>query len=326
MLFKDKNILINGGLGFIGSNLAHECLKQGAKVTILDIHDKSLNSNIYNIEDIKNSITLLKGDIRIFDDISNAVKNQDIIFNCAGQTSHPISISDPQLDIDINCKGTINVLEAVRKFNDKARVIYIGTSTQVGKMHYSPVNEEHPEFPRDIYSANKTVAEKYNLIYNYIYGLNTTVIRSSNLFGPRAAIHSPDYGFMNYFIGLALKNKEVTIYGEGRQKRTVTFISDLIDAILKATQSERCIGETLFATGDLRYSVKQIAEIIVNIIGTGKVKHIDWPELRKKVEVGDAIIDNSKIKKLLDWEPKYDLSLGIIETKNFYKDRLHKYI
>ena len=100
----------------------------------------------------------------------------------------------------------------------------------------------------------------------------------------------------------------------------------MIDAILKATQSERCIGETLFATGDLRYSVKQIAEIIVNIIGTGKVKHIDWPELRKKVEVGDAIIDNSKIKKLLDWEPKYDLSLGIIETKNFYKDRLHKYI
>jgi len=324
--FKDKKVLITGGLGFIGSNLAHEFIKLGSKVTVFDIHNPSLNSNIFNVHEIRDWIKIIKGDIRNFEELNQAVKDQDIILNCAGQTSHPRSIKDPQLDVDINCKGTINVLEAVRRNNDKARIIYVGSTTQIGKSQYTPVDEKHPEFPRDIYSANKTVAEKYNLIYNYIHGLNTTVLRSSNCFGPRAAIHSPDFGFMNYFIGLALQNKALTVYGEGRQRRVVTYIKDLTDAILKSVDSKKTIGKTLFAVGDLRYSVKQIADIIVNIFGSGSVGSIEWPEERKKIEIGDTEISNNEIKRIIDWHPKYDLSLGLIETKNFYKDRLSNYI
>jgi UDP-glucose 4-epimerase len=324
---KEKNILILGGLGFVGSNLAHKCVNLGSNVTIFDPIEPSLNSNLTNIEEIQDKVKLIKGDIRNFPQIKEAVLNQDIVFNCAGQTSHPKSMRNPHLDIDINCKGTINVLESLRRYNDKAKVVYVGSTTQVGKNIYAPADENHPEFPRDIYSANKSVAEKYNLIYNYIYGIKTVVLRASNSFGPRAPLHSSDIGFMNYFIGLALQNKELTLYGEGTQKRTVTFIKDLVNAIILATYPKDIHGETFFAVGDLTYTVKQIAEIIVKIFGSGKVTHIPWPEERQKMEVGDSEISNKRIKNSLEWEPKYDISMGLMETKAYYnKDKLKKYI
>lgn len=326
MELKGKKILITGGLGFIGSNLAHKCLEMGAKVTVFDCLDPRSGGNLYNIHDIKDSVELCYQDILNFDLLSLAIINKDIVFNCAASTSHPFSMREPWIDMDVNSKGVINLLEAIRRFNKDARLVHIGTSTQLGKLHYQPADESHPEFPTDIYSANKSVSEKYALIYAKAYQLRTTVIRLSNVFGPRAAIHSPEFTFNNYFIGLALQGKDITVFGEGNQSRNVLYIDDAITALIRTSLTEHINGETFFAVGDRHYSVAQIAETTVQYIGSGKVKFVEWPKSRKSTEIGDAIISNKKIKEVMEWTPLYDLEEGLIKTKAYYETCLERYL
>jgi len=323
---RDQRVLITGGLGFIGSNLAHKCLEMGAEVTIFDCLDPRSGGNLYNIHDIQDSIELCYHDILNFDQVSQHIINKDIIFNCAASTSHPFSMKEPWIDLDVNSRGVINLLEAIRRFKRDVKFIHLGTSTQLGKLQYQPADENHPEFPTDIYSANKSVSEKYVLIYSNAYQMRATVLRLSNVFGPRACIHSPEFTFNNYFIGLALQGKDITVFGEGKQKRNVIYVEDAIEALIQASQTDRINGETLFAVGDQHYTVAQIAEATVKYIGSGRVKLVEWPKGRKSVEVGDAIISNQKIKKLLNWTPKTDLKSGLIKTKAYYETCLEEYL
>ncbi len=323
---KGQKILITGGLGFIGSNLAHKCLRLGAEVTIYDCLDPHSGGNLYNIHDIQDSIELCYQDILNFDQLSQYVTNKDIIFNCAASTSHPFSMREPWIDLDVNSRGVINLLEAIRRFNRNVRFIHLGTSTQLGKLQYQPADEKHPEFPTDIYSANKSVSEKYVLIYANAYEIQATVVRLSNVFGPRATIHSPEFTFNNYFIGLALQNKDITVFGQGDQKRNVIYIDDVVEALILTSQTKGIGAETLFAVGDHHYSVAEIAQETVKHLGSGNVKFVEWPKDRKSVEIGDAIISNQKIKKLLKWVPRCDLKDGLIKTKKYYKNCLDKYL
>lgn len=321
-----QKILITGGLGFIGSNLAHACLELGAEVTVFDCLDPHSGGNLYNIHDIQHSMELCFYDILNFGHVSQHVINKDIIFNCAASTSHPFSMQEPWIDLDVNSRGVINLLEAIRRFNREVKLIHLGTSTQLGRLQYQPADEKHPEFPTDIYSANKSVSEKYVLIYANAYQLRAAVVRLSNVFGPRASIHSPEFTFNNYFIGLALQGKDITVFGEGDQKRNVIYVDDAISALILASQTSSVDQETLFAVGDQHYSVAQIAEATVQYIGSGKVKFVEWPKSRKSIEVGDAIISNQKIKNLLQWTPQYDLQIGLMKTKAYYAACLEKYI
>jgi len=328
---KGKNVLITGGCGFLGSNIAHALANTGANITIFDImqpdvHENDVYHNIANVEEIKDKVRLVKGDIRDFEAVCDEVKGKDIIFHCAGHTSHPQSLRNPHLNLDINCKGSLNLLEAARRFNDKARIVYVATSTQIGAKKKDVIDEDHSEFPRDIYSANKMAAEKYHLIYNYIHKIPTIVLRAGNTYGPRAAIHSPNFGFINYFIGLALKGKDLTIYGEGQQKRSVTFVDDITDAILRAAIKKEVVGETMFITRENSYTIKEIAEAIVEVFGNGKIKSIPWPDERKAMEVGDVMISNKKSRESLGWIPKTELKDGLKKTKEYYEPRIGKYL
>ncbi|ETR69384.1 MAG: UDP-glucose 4-epimerase, partial [Candidatus Magnetoglobus multicellularis str. Araruama] len=253
-----KRIIIAGGLGFIGSNLAHQCLKLGADVTIYDCLDPHSGGNLYNVNSIKNDISLCYMDILNFDQLASQIANKDYFINCAASTSHPFSMREPWIDLDVNSRGVINILEAIRRFNPEVKMIHLGSSTQIGKLAYSPADEKHPEFPTDIYSANKSVSEKYVLIYASAYGLRTSVIRLSNVYGPRASIHSPDFTFINYFIGQALQNKTITVFGKGLQKRNVIYIDDVISAIFKALASDKTDGHALFVVADDHFSVADI--------------------------------------------------------------------
>ncbi len=322
---KGQKVLITGGLGFIGSNLAHRCIESGAEVTVYDCLDPNSGGNIYNIQDIQDSVELIKGNILNNDDICEHVKNKDIIFNCAASTSHPFSMRNPMLDLDVNSKGVLNLLEAVRNFNPTAKLIHIGTTTQLGKSHYSPADEHHPEFPTDIYSANKGVSEKYVLIYSRAYNLRASIIRLPNVFGPRAAIHSSDFNFVNYFIGLALQGKDITVYGKGAQMRNLIYIDDCVQALILATQSDQVDGQVFFAVGDEHLSVLDIAKTIIEHIGSGQVKSIEWPADRKVIEIGDAIISNAKIKKVLQWHPAIDVAKGLRQTKEYFSPRREHY-
>ena len=323
---QDKNILITGGLGFIGSNLARKCLELGAKVTIFDCLDPRSGGNMYNVEGIANSIEIIYHNILSFDQVSESISNKDIIFNCASSTSHAFSMREPWIDLDVNSKGVINLLEAIRRFNSNVKFVHLGTSTQLGKLHYQPSDENHPEFPRDIYSANKSVSEKYVLIYCQAHNIRGTVVRLSNVFGPRASIHSPEFTFNNYFIGLALQDKAITVFGDGSYKRNVTYIDDVINALILSSQTDQTNGEVLFAVSDTHHSVSDIAQLTVKHMGSGRVTNVEWPNENKAIDIGDAIISNQKIKKILNWSPKINVESGLILTKEYYKTCLNKYI
>jgi UDP-glucose 4-epimerase len=220
----------------------------------------------------------------------------------------------------------INLLEAIRRFNQHTKLVHVGTSTQLGSLRYQPADENHPEFPTDIYSANKSVSEKYVLIYARAYGIPATVVRLANVFGPRATIHSPEFTFNNYFIGLALQDKDITVYGEGKQLRNVLYVDDAVEALILAVQSDSTNGETFFAVGDEHWSVAQIAEATVEHIGAGRVKYVPWPKDRKSTEIGDAVISNEKIKRVLHWSPQYDLRSGLIKTREYFRACLEQYL
>lgn len=320
-----QRVLITGGLGFIGSNLAHQCLELGAQVSIYDCLDRRSGGNIYNADDIKDSVQIIFNDIRSSEGLSTAVINKEIIFNCAAFTSHPNSMKDPLIDIEVNCKGVINLLETARRSNPEAKIVHIGTSTQIGEMRLNPVTEMHPEFPVDIYSANKSVSEKYVLIYGSAYQMRTTVVRLANVFGPRSNIKNSDFGFINYFIGLALQGKELTVFGKGDQLRNISYVDDCTAALIIASQSEKSNGEVFFAVTDKQYDVAEIAREITNAIG-GTVKFVEWPKDREAIEIGDAVISNQKIKSVLGWAPRVDLANGLIKTKDYFLPCLEEYL
>ena len=323
---KGKKVLITGGLGFIGSNLAHECVRLGAEVTIFDCLDPRSGGNLFNIEGISELVQLSYHNILDFDQVSQAVPGKDIIFSCASSTSHSFSMREPWIDSDINSKGVINLLEAVRRFNPNAKFIHLGTSTQLGKLSYQPADEKHPEFPTDIYSANKSVSEKYTLIYSKAFNIRSTVIRLSNVFGPRASIHSPEFTFNNFFIGLALQGKNITVYGDGKQIRNVLYVDDAVSAMILAAESEKSTGKVFFAVGDEHFSVSEVADATVKHIGKGQVIFVDWPVGAQSVDVGNAVLSNKKIKALLGWSPRVNLTDGFALTKAYYEKYLDLYL
>lgn len=321
-----KSVLITGGLGFIGSNLARRCLDLGARVSIYDNLDPNSGGNLYNVEGIRKEVEINFYSLLNIDLLGECISKHDFIFNCAASTSHAYSMREPWADLDINSRGVVNLLDSIRRYNPKARLVHIGTSTQLGPLRYKPANEDHPEFPTDIYSANKSVSEKYVLIYARVFGIAATVIRLANVFGPRAAIHTPELTFNNYFIGLALQGKDITVFGDGKQLRNVMYVDDAVEALILAAESEDTNGMTFFAVGDEHYSVSQIAELTVKHIGRGQVAYVNWPSDRRAIEIGDAIISNQLIKQVLNWSPKHSIRDGMLKTRDYFENCLEQYL
>ncbi|HAJ05153.1 MAG TPA: hypothetical protein DCL76_01185 [Chloroflexi bacterium] len=316
----DKRIVVTGGLGFIGSNLVHSLIEYGADLAIIDSLDPRSGGDIANIHGIQDKIDLFSADICDFETVASVVQDADYVFHCAAHTSHPYSMRDPQLDVSVNCIGTLNVLEALRKLRPMARMVYVGTSTQIGPMIENPINEQHIVAPVDIYSANKAAAEYYCRIYANAYDLDINVVRLPNVYGPRANITSPDFGFINYFIGLALRDQSLTIYGKGEQLRSVIYVKDAINALILSGCSD-ITGKVWFAANESSVSVKELADSIVKACGSGSVINIEWPDDRKRIDVGDIVIDCSRIYRDLGWQALECLENGLKETVQYWKSR-----
>jgi len=319
------NILILGGAGFLGNNLVRRCLQEpGNNIVVVDSLEPRLKSTIDNLKEVWDSIEFIQGDIRDAALMKKIVQGKDVIFNCAAQTSHPLSLTDPFFDVEVNCLGNLTLLEAVKKYNKQALVIYISSSTVIGKAVGEVVNESHGELPLEIYSANKGVAEKYYRIYNRVYNLNTLTLRFANLYGPYGKAY-PEFGFINYFISLAERDKEITIYGEGQQNRNVMYVEDAADLLYQCIFHKRIFGDVYFAVHREHYSVRKIAEEIVSVFGKGKIVKIEWPETRRRIEIDNVIISGAKLFYEIKWEPKYTLREGLIKTKEIFENRKLKH-
>lgn len=313
------NILILGGAGFLGCNLVRRCLRdKNNNLTVIDSLDPRLKSSFDNLKDISSAIEFIQGDIRDMPFMERIVQGKDVIFNCAAQTSHPLSIKDPLFDTEINCLGNLSLLESVRKYNKNALVVYTSSSTVIGKAIGNIVTEHHIELPLDIYSANKCVAEKYYYIYHKIHDIKTLSLRFANLYGQYGKSF-PDFGFINYFIWLAENDQEISIFGDGSQSRNVMYVEDATDLLYTCISHENLFGDVYFAVHKEHYSVLEIAQEIISVFGKGRLVKKKWPHYRKKIEIGDVIFSGAKLHYETGWEPKHTLREGLLKTKEIMK-------
>ncbi|MEK6954525.1 MAG: SDR family NAD(P)-dependent oxidoreductase [Candidatus Micrarchaeota archaeon] len=321
-----KKVLITGGLGFIGSNIAHALVSKGAKVTIYDACLTPYGWNFANIKEIKDKVKFIKGDIRDMAKLKHLLPDQEYVIDCASQISHTISIKDPFLDLDINCRGALTILEAARKVNDGIKFVYAGTRGEIGRMVYSPIDEEHPTNPVDMNGIDKLAAEKYYLLYNRLYGMRATSIRINNAYGIRSQMKHADYGIVNWFMKMAMLNQQITINGKGLQTRDYTYVSDIADAFALALASKKADGEVFMLGSGKETRFIDVCNMILKAAGSKmKINHRKWDEERKAIEIGNFVVSGRKIRKTLGWKPKVGLEEGLKRTYEFYKERRNEY-
>lgn len=319
MFYQNKKVLITGGLGFIGSNLAIALVKQGAIVTIVDSLIPEYGGNLFNIHPIRKKVKINYCDITDKNAINWVVRDQDYIFHLAGQVSHILSFQDPYKDVDYNITGTLILLEACQKNNPDAKIVYSGTRGQYGPAISLPVNETAPTNPTGIYEITNLTAEKIFLVYNHHHGIRSILTRITNVYGPRSQMKSNKYGVANWLIRLNLDNEPITVYGDGKLKRDFVYVDDVVDALLDLPKNKSCYGE-IFNIGSLEVTdFNELSKLIVKTSKQGKIIHTPFSKERALQEPGDFYSDIAKIKEYIGWEPKVPLSQGLKKTIAYYQ-------
>ncbi|MDD5317384.1 MAG: SDR family NAD(P)-dependent oxidoreductase [Candidatus ainarchaeum sp.] len=322
---KGARCLVLGGLGFIGSNTAHRLASLGADVTVADACLDPYGWNFANVKEIREKIDFVKADVRDKAAMEAAVEGMDCVFNCAGQVSHLDSMTDPFLDLDINCRGALVVLEACRRKAENAKIVYAGTRAQMGALRKTPGDEEQADNPADIYGADKWAAEKYHLIYNSAYGLRATSLRINNTYGERHQMKHARYGILNWFVRLALEGKEIQVFGDGSQARDYNYVADVADAMVLAAQKGEADGKYYLLGSGKETRFLDMVKAVIAAAGSGSYRLVPWPPDRKAIEVGDFFVSYEKIRRELGWEPATPLERGLKSTVEFYRERRTEY-
>ena len=324
--YRDAEVLVTGGLGFIGSHLAKRLTECGAHVTIVDSLIPEYGGNQYNIRGIADRVTINYSDIRDPWSIRYLVHGKDFIFNLAGQVSHIDSMKDPQTDLDINCKSQLSLLEACRENNPGARVIFAASRQQYGRPQFLPVTEDHTMIPVDVNGINLIAGESYHLLYNDIYGVRAVSLRLTNTYGSHLLLKHGRQGFISVFIRLAIEGQDIQVYGDGGQLRDFTYVSDAVDAFLLAGLVPDAYGRAFNVGGTKPISLLEVARLCQELAGAGgSVRTVPWPEERKKIDIGSIYVDYSRLTETTGWRPVVDLRDGLAETIEFYKGHREQY-
>jgi len=323
--FQGKRALVTGGIGFIGSNLSARLVELGAKVTIVDNMMPRLGGNLFNVKEIMDHIQINFGDVRDEHSMDYLVKDQDFIFHLAGQVNHVDSIRNPIQDLDINCRGTLVLLESCRKYNREVKVIFSGTRGEYGASVKLPVAEDHPTNPKGIYAVTNLSAEKMVLVYDDVHKISGTCLRITNTYGPRHQMAHDEYGVLNWFIRKAIDNELIPVFGDGHILRDFLYVDDLVECFLQVAICPSAYGEVFNVGTGIPISFIDLAKKIVEVAGSGKVAFTEFTKERKEVEPGDYYTDISKVRKVVGWTPKTDLSEGLKKTIEFCRKYKKEY-
>ncbi len=323
--FLNKRVMVTGGLGFIGSNLARFLLSLGAEVLLVDSLIPDHGGNTHNISDIRNRVTVNIADLRDANVMNHLVKGMDYIFNLAGQISHTDSMTNPLFDLDVNVRAHVVLLEACRNNNRDVKIIYTGTRQVYGKPSHLPVDEQHPIQPTDVNGINKYAGEWYHILYNKVYGLRTTSLRLTNTYGPRMLMKHNRCGFVSWFIRQAIDGETITIFGDGKQVRDFNYVDDVCDALLMAGASEDVNGQIFNLGGNEPVNLIDFTKLLIAISKSGSFRLIPFPKERKQIDIGDYYGDFSKIKSTIGWKPKTTLREGLKHTIVFYRNNKSHY-
>ena len=320
-----KNVLITGGLGFIGSNLAIRLVRDGARVAVCDAMSPGYGGNAANVREIEGEIDTHLSDVRDEGEMGRLVAGRDVVFHLAAQVSHVLSLSNPYPDIDINIKGTAVVLEACRKHNPSALVVRSGTRGQYGPAVKLPVSEETPANPRGIYEISQLSAEMICRTYTRIHGIRTVPLRLTNVYGPRGQMKHSQFGVVNWFVRLALAGEPIPLFGTGRILRDFLYVDDCVDALIAAACEPAAVSEVLNVGDDRASTFLEVAEILRDLVPDTRLVFTDFTPERKAQEPGDFVSDISKIRRLTGWEPRVPLREGLARTVDFYRERRANY-
>lgn len=322
--FSGHKVLITGGLGFIGSNLARRLVDTGARVTLVDNLLPQHGGNVFNIDGIEGRVRVNVCDVRDEFSMGYLVRGQDYLFNLAGQTSHLDSMQDPIKDLEINAEAQLVLLETCLKCNPNIKIVYTGTRQVYGRPDYLPVDEKHLVRPIDINGVNKMAAEWYHLIYKSAYDLQTCILRLTNTIGPRMRVRDSRQTFLGIWIRLLLEGKPFEVWN-GHQKRDFTYVDDVVDALLIAAASDKAYGKIFNLGGNCVISLKDLAELLIEVNGEGEYVVKEFPEDRKRIDIGDYYADYNLIQSALGWAPKVPLRDALKRTLDFYRKHLNRY-
>jgi UDP-glucose 4-epimerase len=324
--YRDRRVLITGGLGFIGSNLARQLVSLGARVLIVDSLIPDYGGNLFNIDGIEAQVRINIADVRQQSTMNYLVQGQDVIFNLAGQVSHIDSMQDPYTDLEINCRSQLFILEACRRNNPGVKVVFASTRQLYGRPDSLPVSERHLVKPTDVNGINKAAGEYYHLVYNNVFGVRACSLRLSNVFGPRQLLKHNRQGFIGWFIRLAIEGREIQIYGDGAQLRDFVYVDDAADAFLRAGATDTANGQVYNVGGCTPISHRALVEMLIEVAGTGRFRFVEWPPDKKAIDIGDFITDSSLIGKTLGWTATTTLRAGLERTIDFYRQHLDHYV
>jgi UDP-glucose 4-epimerase len=324
-IFNGKEVLVTGGLGFIGSNLAIRLLQLGAQVTIVDAMIKGHGGNLFNIETIKKEVKVNFCDIRDNNSLRYLIEGKDYLFHLAGQNDHVLSQTNPFPDIEHNIKGSAVILETCRNFNTDIRIVYTGTRGEYGPAINLPVNEDAALKPKGIYELSSLTAQKMFEIYHKIHGINSVTLRLTNIYGERAQMQHNRFGVANWFVRLALDNQVIKVFGEKPIMRDFLYVDDAVNAILMCAANEEAYGKTYNVGHNNPSSFLELAKIIIKISKSGSWKYAPFSPERAALEPGDFYSDISKIKTEVGWEPQTSLEQGISKSVEYYRNNKKHY-
>ena len=324
--YRGRRVMITGGMGFIGSNLARALVAAGADILIVDALNPEYGGNRFNLHGIEEYIRVNVSDVRDEASMNALVQDREVIFNLAGQVSHIDSMRDPYTDLEINCRAQLSMLEACRRHNPTVRVVYAGTRQVYGRPDRLPVDEHHLVRPADINGVNKAAGEYYHLLYNNVFDVRASSLRLTNVYGPRQLMKHSRQGFIGWFIRLAIEGREIEVFGDGSQLRDFVYVDDAADAFLRAGATDACDGEVFNVGGDEPVSHRDLVTLLLETAGAGSVRYVDWPPEKKRIDIGSFYSDSTKFREAVGWQPQVGLREGLRRTIAFYREHLGHYV